>query len=381
MTGIRALERTDLPAVCDLYEAVARSGAGPAPAQLVRYFERTFLGHPWADPALPSLVHEDRDGRIVGFLGSHVRRLRLDGRPLVMACSGQLVADPAPAHRGVGALLLRRYLAGPQDLTITDGATDTVRRMWVGFGGEPLAHASIGWSRVLRPGAAIEAVSVARPERTGVRRIARLLAPAIDALAGLPPANRGFGVGGVATVGEELTPEEFVAQVRGAASALRLHPDYDVDFVEWLFHELDAVTVRGRAVRRLVRSPDGRVVGWYVYFLAHRGVAQVMQIGALDGDPGPVLDDLFAHAAKGGAAVVSGRVEPGLLAALPGRRCIFSRTEWALVHAREPSVLAALGSTKALLTRLDGEWWMGHHLLWRHVSRPAQTASTAGSVR
>ncbi len=42
-----------------------------------------------------------------------------------------------PLPLGVGALLMRRHLSGPQELTITDGPTDTVRRMWAGLGGQP----------------------------------------------------------------------------------------------------------------------------------------------------------------------------------------------------------------------------------------------------
>ncbi len=50
---------------------------------------------------------------------------------------------------------------------------------------------------------------------------------------------------------------------------------------------------------------------------------------------------------------------------LRGRRCVLSRTAWALVHGPDHGAVGLLGSAKALLTRLDGEWWMGHHLLWR----------------
>jgi hypothetical protein len=31
-----------------------------------------------------------------------------------------------------------------------------------------------------------------------------------------------------------------------------------------------------------------------------------------------------------------------------------------LVHARDPEVTAALALGQALLTRMEGTWWMGH---------------------
>ena len=58
-----------------------------------------------------------------------------------------------PAHRprGIGALLLRAYLEGPQDLTADDRAIDQVHAMGVRLGGETHGVASIGWSLVLAP--------------------------------------------------------------------------------------------------------------------------------------------------------------------------------------------------------------------------------------
>jgi hypothetical protein len=243
--------------------------------------------------------------------------------------------------------------------------------MWTGLGGQTLAHASIGWTRVLRPGTTLQAELARRPKWSGLRRAARPLAPVIDAVAQLAPLRPlGFGVTEPATRTEELTAEAFVAQLGDAARALNLYPDYDLPFVDWLFRQLDAVTVRGRMVRRLVRDPDGHIAGWYFYFLPRHGIAQVLQVAAPLHDPGAVFDDLLASAAHGGAAAVRGRIEPALLPVLRGRRCVLSRTEWALVHARQPEVLARLGSDKALLSRLEGEWWMGHHVLWRDGPAP-----------
>lgn len=381
MSRIRALERGDLPGVCRLYEAVVRSGSHDPPPQLVEYFERTLLDYPWVDPAIPSLVYEDPGGGIVGFLGSHVRRLRVDGRRVRMACSGQLVVSPVARQRGAGALLMRRYLAGPQEITITDGATDLVRRMWTGLGGQPLAPASIGWTRVFRP-AAMGITSLAgRNEHSGLTRSLRFVAPPLDAAARmLLRGKRDLLPAEPEADAEQLTIDVLLGQLREAARWLRLHPDYDVEYLRWLFGELEDVDVRGVPVRQLVHDHRGRVAGWYVYYLAPGDVAQVLQVAAPNGDPDLVLDHLFWHAARGGAVAVQGRLEPPLLGLLE-RRCLLHRTQWALVHCQDQSILGLLGSPKALLTRLDAEWWMGHHLLWRepsqHGGRRAATRTAA----
>jgi hypothetical protein len=364
MSGIRALRRDDIPAVCALYERVVRSGTTEYPAALPAYFEQTLLDHPWFDDGIPSLVYETQDGEIVGFLGSYARRMRLDGRRLRLACSGQLVAAPETRHAGVGALLLRRYLAGPQDITITDGATNYVRRIWTGLGGRTDTTASIGWVKFLRP----SKVGTFLTRRRGIRWLTRsigLVGSGVDAalrriahrVPGLLPAEP-------ATAVEELGPADLVEQIDNAARHLRLRPDYDAAYVEWLFTELSAVSFRGTPVRHLVRDGRGRVLGWYIYYLEPGSIAQVMQVAAPDGEMGPVLGHLFWHADTNGAAAVTGRVEAHTMSELRRNRCLLVPSEWSLVHSQDQSVLALLGTPETLLTRLDGEWWMGHHSLW-----------------
>jgi len=360
------LERGDLPGVCRLYERVVRSGTPDPPPQLAGYFERTLLDHPWVDPDIPSLVYEEPDGEIVGLLGSHVRRLRVDGRPVRMGCCGPLVAAPEASRRGVGALLMRRYLSGPQDLTITDGATDPVRRMWVGLGGQPLVHASIGWTKIFRPAAASVALLSHRNGRPTLTRALRFIAPPLDSAAqALMRRRTKLLPARPAASAEPLTVDALLRQMGGVHRSLRLYCDYDAEYLHWLFRELEAVDVRGVPVRHLVYDRGGRVAGWYIYYLAPGGVAQVLQVAAPDGDPDLVLDHLFWHAARGGAAAVQGRLDPLMFGSLRGRRCLLSRTAWALVYCEDQNLLGLLGSAKALLTRLDGEWWMGHHLLRR----------------
>ncbi len=377
MNSMRTLEREDLPQVCRLYERVVRSGTDDFPPQLLAYFERTLFDYPWADPDIPSLVFEDSDGEILGCIASHVRRLRVDGRPVRMACGGQLVAAPDARRRGVGALLLRRYLSGPQDFTITDGATDLVRRMSSTLGGQTLVHGSIGWTKVFRPVAASASWLSTRNGGSALARPLELAAPVLDAATPGRLRRRADLVPDKPNADAvELTVDALLEQMRDAPRWLRLHPDYDADYLHWLFAELDTVDIRGTLIRHLVHDSGGRVAGWYVYYLAPGGVAQVLQVAAPK-KPDLVFDHLLWHAAEGGAAAVQGRVEPVLFGSLRGRRCLLSQSQLALVHCEDKNVLGLLGSSKSLLTRLEGEWWMGHHLLWRGAGHPTYSGWSA----
>jgi hypothetical protein len=140
--------------------------------------------------------------------------------------------------------------------------------------------------------------------------------------------------------------------------SLRLFPAYDETFLNWLFSELHDNRTWGEPVRRLVRDENGHALGWYVYFLLPGEGCQVIHVAARDRRAGDVLDAVFADVVEHGGAGVQGRVEPRLLAALAHRGCLFRYSARSLVHSRDPQLLAVLAAGQALLTRLEGDWWM-----------------------
>jgi len=347
----------DLPAVAALYEGVRRSGGSVAPPGLARYFERTLVTHPWADPELPSLVYEAADGRLTGFIGAHVRRIELDGGPARLVCAGQLISAPAARRRGAGAILLRDLLAGPQDVTITDGATSEVATMWDALGGATVAARSIAWARLFRPARAAGERLMRRGRARRLATLSRPLWPALDAAAmrlARPPSAEGLDAP------LDLTNEMLLEHAGEMAGGSRLRVAYDGPFLEWLFGEMSAVASRGPLVRRAVRS-RGRVLGWYVAYLPPGRIGQVMQLATAPRAVEHVLDQLFVDAWSAGAAGLEGRLEQRLFEPLSRRRCLLRYGERVLVHSRDRALRDAVAGGGGALTRMDGEWWMGHH--------------------
>ncbi|HEV7772791.1 MAG TPA: hypothetical protein VGO48_05825 [Conexibacter sp.] len=349
MSAIRPLERADLPAVAALYADFMGWDPVAASAALVPYYARTMLDHPYADAEIPTLVYEDDGDGVVGVLGSNVRRFVYRDRAIRVACGGPLVVHPDHRPRGVGALLLRAYLAGPQDLTADDRAIDQAFEMTRRLGGETHGVASIGWSHVIAP-AAFAVAALAR--RAGVeRRSAGLVARA----GALPPRRSAKAPAGVA---EPLQNAALIDLIERLRRVFPLRPSYDDAYLTWLFAEMASVNVDGQLVRRLVRADDGRPLGSYVMYVAPQGIAEVIQLAAAEPDVPLVLDHLIHDASSGGAVEVRGRFEQYLLPALRRRRCRLVPVDWALLHSRDPELLAAVHGGRALLTRLDGEWWL-----------------------
>jgi GNAT superfamily N-acetyltransferase len=359
MSEIRSLRREEIPQIAALYRFVDRSDWRIPPAELPAWFERTLFGHPWVDPEIPTLVYADDSGEILGFIASHVRRLRFDGRTIRMGAAGPLIAHPKVRSRGVGAQLWRRYLAGPQELTVTDGASDEMREIFELIGGQMLHPSCIAWARVYRPfGFLGDRALHARPwPREHLKAPARRVWSPLDSVAA--HAVRYFAApSSPKTISEPLTPALLIEHLPTVTRSLRLFPDYDEAFVEWLFAEQHYNRTWGTPVRRLVRTLDGRVLGWYIYFLLRAGSCHVLQVAAQRRHVGAVLDDLFADAIGGGGTAIQGRVEPLLLAPLAHRGALFRYSPRSLVYSPHDDLLGVVTSDRTMLTRLEGEWWM-----------------------
>ena len=355
---IRPARREDLDQVTALYECTMRSGSRVAAPGLAAYFERTLFDYPWADPEIPSLVYEAADDRILGFQGSHVRRLLIDDRPIRMGCTGQLVTDPRHRHLAIGTKLVRTYLSGPQELTITDGGTNVVHNMWASLGGLARHPASLGWMRLFRPMRSLSDLWLELRGQERLRRFLRPVATVVDSPVRplTRPPGRPAGVHA-----EELTPGLLIQCQPGVLGNARLRVDYDKRYLAWLFREMAAVSTRGALVRRLLVDESGPV-GWYVCYLKRHGLSRVMAIQAPKEKLGTVLDYLLSDAWEAGSDAVEGRLEPALFEQLSSRHCWLHYTARALLHSHHADVLAALTRGRSALTRLDGEFWMGHHI-------------------
>jgi hypothetical protein len=345
----------EIPQIAELYRFVDNSDWRIPPAEVPLWFERTLLSDPWADPEIPTLVHVEDSGEITAFIASHVRRMRFDDKTIRLASGGPLIVHPKARNRAVGPRLWRHYLDGPQELTTTDGASDEMRQIFELIGGQMLHPSSMAWARVFRPFSFVGKRALHfRPRATALS--ARVWPVLDDIAAKTVPYFGAPHAPGTRT--ELLTPKLLLEYLPVVTRSLRLFPDYDEPYLDWLFAELNHNRTWGSPVYRLVRDQQDRVLGWYVYFLLDGAGCQVVQIASSDRHAGDVLEALFADVVEHGGAAAQGRVEPRLLAALAQRGALFRYSARSLVHSKEPDLLGVLAAGQALLTRLEGDWWM-----------------------
>ncbi|HEU5178986.1 MAG TPA: GNAT family N-acetyltransferase [Burkholderiales bacterium] len=352
MAGVRPFATGDIPAVAQLFSRVHPRAYWNSPGECEAYFHQMFFANPWVDERLPSWVAME-GARAVGFIGVIPRPMRLRGRALQAAVVTQLMVEQENRHGLVAAQLLRKALAGPQTLTISDGANEASRRMWEALGGLTSTLYSLQWRRLLRP--AQSALQRASSLHT---RAAALLATPVAVLADVYAAHYRALRRPSGLIEEPLEGAALLEALERAAQRVALSPRYDEASLEWLLGHARAKRRHGELHACLLRERGGAIAGWFLYY-ANAATSKVLQLHAQDDAGHAVLDHLFQHAWRRGATVIEGRMEPRLARVLGQRHCLFQSTSaFALIHSRDAEVLGALARGDAFFSRLEGEWWM-----------------------
>lgn len=359
MARIRVVTEDDIPGVVGLVARVypEKQRHWPLRAEWESYFRDMLFGNPWHDPELPSWLAEE-NGRVTGFYAALPRRMMLDGRPIRAAVGCQFMVDPASGDALTWLQLAKACLTGPQDLTLTDGANEHARRLWLGIGGTVPALYSLHWMRPLRP---TRYVLSLLEERAGFPRplalAARPLAATADAVASRCRQNRFLREDSGLTE-EPLDPAAMLEHLPEFLHGTALQPAYDEDSLAWLLDQTMRKTMHGKLHARAVLD-GGRMIGWYLYYARAGGLGEVIQLAARPGAYDRVLRHFLAAAWRHGAAAVRGRFDPRYLYEHSLRHCwLRQEVDWTLIHSRRADVMAAFHQGRAYFGRLEGEWWL-----------------------
>ena len=355
---VRAFAETDIPEVARVHRAAFQLGDDPRLVEYTDYFTRVFINS--AANGIASIVYQEDDGRIAGFLGIVPRRLTIGGRRYQAAVSSQFIVDPQ-AHVGLVALrLAKAFLEGPQDLSIADEANDVSKKIWEGLGGTTALLLSMYWTRALRP--AQLGLSCVRRGRglTMIAKASQPLAIAADALAARMPVSH-FRQRRPSAAAEPMFAQTVVAHANETCGDGPLRVEYDEQTFQRLIDRTARRSAGGHALNAVVKD-GATVLGWYIAHIDAAGNAEVAQIAASARTIHAVLDHLFYSAWRDGAVSVGGRLDPRFTQALSDKYCWFHRRgPWVLIKAHAPDLLRAIESGNTCLSRFDGEWSLRFH--------------------
>ena len=358
MVTLRTLAENDIPAVAALFGRVYPEHRWASQATCESYFREILFDNPWRDLQLPSWVAEE-NGRIAGFQAVMPRPMRFRGRPIRAAVSCQLMVDPDKRHSLTALQLAKACIAGPQDLTLADGANDLSRRIWIGLGGTAPLPYNLHWIRPLRPARYMLSLLEERAAfPLPLTLSARPLGALADVLAARLHPNRFLREQPKLTE-DALDPATMLEHLPDVMNGCALQPAYDTHSLAWLLQQAALKTRHGTLRARAVRNGKLQLIGWYLYYVRAGGISEVVQITARNGSYELVLQRLLADAWRHGALAVRGRLDPRHAAELSDRHCWLRReSPYTLVHSRSADVMAAIHQGDAFLSRLEGEWWL-----------------------
>ena len=379
---VRPLVEADIPQVADLHRRVFRTGEASS-AEFERryhaYFREVFLNNPWYDEAISPLVYEDADESIAGFLGVVPRRMSFRGRPIKVAVSSQFIVEPGRRSTLAAVHLMKRFMSGPQDVSIADEANDLSRKLWESLGGTTALLHSIHWARLLRP-AEFGLLRAGRRTRAWATSVARPMCRLVDAATARLPGSP-FRHSVASLSGEELDARTLLACLSEFSGRSALRPEYNASSLRWLLGRLVPAAGEGTLHKVLVRDAAGQVLGWYLYYASASGLAEAIHIGSRHESMAAVLAHLFQDAWRHHAVALSGRLDPRFTPDFAQTYCLFHpRRFWLLVHSRDADVLEAICRGDDALTRLEGEWCM-RFMMEPVVAQPLIQALSGGTLR
>lgn len=359
MGEIRALEQSDVATVATLFQRILRKTQARATPALEAYLTELFLDPPDRDPEITSHVHVRDDGAVSGFVGVLPMPLMVGDRPMRGALCGTLMVDNHADDPFAGARLMRAFLSGPQDISLTETANDISTTMWRKLRATVLPGHSLEWLRIIRPAGFMAEMAAAR---LGAARLLSPLLRPIDALARRGKAEPRWA-SLAASIPEgtfasrDADDETTAALFRKFTGPFAVRPDWGEESLRRMVAESRSKAVYGEMVRRAVTTRDGRPVGLFLYYGDPGRIGRVVQILAAPGQAGTVIDSMLAHAGERGMVALRGRTQPALLEAMLGRRFAFVHASSSIVHARDPALIEPFLAGRAFFNGFAGESW------------------------
>lgn len=356
--GVRPLETSDIPALVRLHKKVYGERSRALSKSSGEELATILLRHPWNRQDMPSLVYEDFNGDVIGYLGVLPRPMLFNGRQITAAVIHSFMVYPERRTTMAALHLIKHFFSLNHDFVVAN-ANNISRRILENAGAITAIPWQLNWTRSLKPGQHLRNILRNR----GVEKtIVWSFTPAFSLADLVIPRilKSTFRLAECKEIGEILTPSKACALIGKFTAGLALVPCYDEPSFQWLIDVLTRNARYGELHRTLVRGAGGEILGWYLYYLRPNRMVDVVHLMANLKSVDEVLNHLFLDSKRRGAIAVTGRVDPRFMRNLSEQHCIFHciNDSTLMVHSRNPEILRAIESGKAFLGRLESEWWI-----------------------
>ena len=359
-SGVRAFRPDDMPDVVQLMGKIFPRSPEETLNIKENILSELLMNNPWNDDRLPSLVYQDKEGKITGFLGVAPRSMEVNDQPVTAAVSYNLMVDPDSRSTLAGISLVKKFMEGPQDLSIADSATDTSRQLWERLGGITVPLYSMYWRHPLRPTGFVNHHLKNRRFLKTISRIATPLTRATDHVINRfwngvwdDEGNKDYSI-------REVSAEELVGFITRFAERKALRPVYNKENLKWLLDLADKPARFGKLKKEAVFESNGTLAGWFIYYENPGGEAEVLQIQGEPGKKNQILTLLLQRAREQGAVGVAGRLDPEWATVVPNTAfCIYRPGRvWMLIDSGDVEILRLFKGGDAFITRIEGDMWL-----------------------
>ncbi len=358
MDQVDCCQKADIPAVAVIHQKTFGTASVEPSEGLKTYYETIIFNNPWVEEDLPSLVFRSKEGKVEGFLGIVTRRMNYKGKTIRVAIPHRLMVAPDCSSPMAAVKIIKRFLSGPQDLVLGDGANDLGRKFMEGMGATTSYLYSMDWLCLLRPCSYMRDVV---GKYRGLKFLAGVSWPVcslLDSIANkiLNSPARSKKPGDCTAI--EMDGQSLLSCIMEFSKQSPLHPEYNEGDFEWLWNFLKSNTHRGQLQGFEVHNDKGKRIGAYLYYLKSKKLIEVMLLLARRDSADTVFKLLLNHAIDLGAICLRGRMEPKFLQCFWHNNCLIKRGSWAVVHARDPEILNVINRGDAMLSALEGELWL-----------------------
>ncbi len=359
---MRRMEHRDLDAVVAQYRTIAPGAANRPLAEVTDKLRSMMLEQPsFGDDAPHSLVHEGSDGRIVGFMGVIPRRWQLGERILLGATTTGFVVDAEHPDSMVSALWLARgSITQGQDFTFVDRPTPQVVQIFGRVGAEVLTGHGYDFRMPLRRH------EVARQDLEGRLRYRRWwpavarLGPLGRRIASELDARRPLTLPTAKEAAVDLEPATADTLYEARKALATYYGPCLVDdeaLTHWQFDYMANYPSRGD-FRWFIARSGGQAVGWMLYYVREDQPSEVSSIIALPKHKQAMVAALVRSTYHDGCTSLIGTTGAAMAHELIERGAIIDGGDRIQVRSKDPEIMSAFRSNRALVTGLEGEVWV-----------------------